>query len=171
MEWVFDSASRFFPIEPDPELGWRLKFWDAATNKTLAFFGRHEFRDFVDVHYLHFHHLHLGALIWAASGKDPGLTPELMLDWMKRQAFYTSEQVKEVQVSQPLDLVQMRRTWLRMSAEVEALLAKLPPEEKGCLYLNAAGQPVRPDPVAPEFQKLTRHYGSVKGAWPRIVEE
>jgi hypothetical protein len=30
VEWVFDSAFRFFPVEPDPELGWRLNFWDVA---------------------------------------------------------------------------------------------------------------------------------------------
>src|SRR5271165_4116148 len=44
IEWVYDSAFRFFPVEPDQELGWRLNFWDAATNKILALFSRHEFR-------------------------------------------------------------------------------------------------------------------------------
>ena len=38
------------------------------------------------------------------------------------------------------------------------------------LYLDAAGKPVCPDPASPEFPKLTRHYGSVKGASPRIME-
>jgi hypothetical protein len=52
-ERVYDSSFRFFPVEPDPALGWRLNFWDAATNKTLALFGRHEFRDYLDVLYLH----------------------------------------------------------------------------------------------------------------------
>jgi|GEM_PF-3523328 hypothetical protein len=36
IEWVQDAAFRFFPVEPDLELGWRLHFWDAATNKVLA---------------------------------------------------------------------------------------------------------------------------------------
>jgi len=40
----------------------------------------------------------------------------------------------------------------------------------GCLYLDRTGQPVCPDPAATEFPKLMRHFGSVKGAWPRIVE-
>ncbi|MEN9675297.1 MAG: hypothetical protein RIS76_1193 [Verrucomicrobiota bacterium] len=34
-----------------------------------------------------------------------------------------------------------------------------------------AGKPVCPDPATPGFTQLIRHYGSVKGAWPRIVEE
>jgi hypothetical protein len=40
----------------------------------------------------------------------------------------------------------------------------------GCLYLDHTGKPICPDPAAPDFPKLTRHFGSVKGAWPRIVE-
>jgi hypothetical protein len=38
----------------------------------------------------------------------------------------------------------------------------------GCLYL-VAGKPVCPNPNDPEFPTLTRHFGSVKGAWPRIA--
>jgi hypothetical protein len=41
----------------------------------------------------------------------------------------------------------------------------------GCLYLDRAGKPVCPDPATTEFPKLTRHFGSVKGAWPRIVAD
>ncbi len=73
IEWVQDSAFRFFPVEPDLELGWRMNFWDAATNKVLAMAGRQKLRDFLDCLHLHTRHLHLGALAWAASGKDPGL--------------------------------------------------------------------------------------------------
>ena len=35
MEWVHDSAFRFFPVERDELMGFRLNFWDAATNKVL----------------------------------------------------------------------------------------------------------------------------------------
>jgi hypothetical protein len=77
IEWAFDSAFRFFPVEPDPDLGWRLNFWDAAVNKVLAFAGRSEVRDWVDILHLHGRHLHLGALAWAGTGKDPGLCRRL----------------------------------------------------------------------------------------------
>jgi hypothetical protein len=169
IEWVFDSAFRFFPVEPDPQLGWRLNFWDAAANKVLALFGRHEFRDYVDVNYLHRQHLHLGALAWAAAGKDPGLTPELILDWSKRHGIYSPEQVKQVNLRQPVDLVQMKREWLQTVAEAEALVGMLPMHEVGCFYLDGQGKPVCPQLGSPEFAKLVRHFGSVKGAWPRIV--
>ena len=36
IDWAADSAFRFFPIERDPLLGWRLHLFDAATNKALA---------------------------------------------------------------------------------------------------------------------------------------
>ena len=78
LEWVYDSAFRFFPVEPDVELGWRLNFWDVAANKVLALVGREKVRDWLDVMYLHKRHLHLGPLVWAAAAKDPGLTPELV---------------------------------------------------------------------------------------------
>ncbi|MCX6921642.1 MAG: hypothetical protein NT154_00250 [Verrucomicrobia bacterium] len=54
--------------------------------------------------------------------------------------------------------------------EAAALVEKLPPAEMGCLYLDVAGKPACPDPMSPGFGKLTRHFGSVKGAWPRILE-
>ena len=171
VEWVFDSAFRFFPVEPDSELGWRLNFWDAATNKTLALFGRHEFRDYLDVQYLHRKFLRLGALVWAAAGKDPGLTPELILDWIKRHTIHSRGQIEQVKLAQPLDLVQMKQEWLQIVSDAESLVAHLPMSEVGCFYLNTDGKPVCPNPDSSEFAKLTRHFGSVKGAWPRIVEE
>lgn len=62
LEWVYDSAFRFFPVEPDAELGYRLHKFDAATNKILALAGRAEPRDFVDALYLHDNYLTLGTL-------------------------------------------------------------------------------------------------------------
>jgi hypothetical protein len=84
LEWVQDIAFRFFPVEPDVQLGWRLNFWDVGTNKVLAFCGREKLRDWLDVIYLHERHLCLAALVWAAAAKDPGLTPEFLLDAAKR---------------------------------------------------------------------------------------
>ena len=171
LEWVVDSAFRFFPIEPDAELGWRLNFWDAATNKVLAFAGRHVFRDYVDTIHLHREHLALGALVWAAGGKDPGLTPEFIVDWMRRTSRYTAEEIDKASMPHPPDLVAMKMTLLEAALEAGALFEKLPPAEMGCFYLDSNGRPACPDPDAPEFAGLTRHFGSVRGAWPRIAEE
>lgn len=168
VEWVVDSAFRFFPVEKDPVLGWKLNFWDAATNKLLALFNRHEFRDFVDVIYLHEHFLHLGALAWAAAGKDPGLTPELIIDWLKRSTRYAPEEILQVKLSEPADLPRLKVALMKAATESEELFSKLPASEMGCFYLNRDGQPVCPEPAKPTFGTLVRHFGSVRGALPRI---
>lgn len=170
LEWVQDSAFRFFPVEPDEQLGWRLSFWDAATNKVLAFCGRERLRDWLDVIYLHERHLCLGALVWAAAAKDPGLTPEFLLDAAKRFVRFPVEprQWKAMGVVPPADLVQFKQRFLAIVDEAAALVVALPPMEMGCLYVGRTGKPACPDPASPEFPKLTRHFGSVKGAWPRI---
>lgn len=173
IEWVRDSAFRFFPVEPDDETGWRLNFWDAATNKLLAFAGRMKLRDYVDVMYLHEQHLHVGALAWAAVGKDPGLSPELIIDWGGRQArlFDDPAEADKIGARIAVDLRELRRKWLVAAEQAGALISSLPPSEVGCLYLEAAGKPVCPDPASPVFSKLTRHFGSIKGAWPRISRD
>jgi hypothetical protein len=172
LEWVHDSAFRFFPVEPDVELGWRLNFWDVATNKVLAFVGRDKLRDWLDVMYLHKRHLHLGALVWAAAAKDPGLTPELILDCARRFGRFPAhpDDWIALHLPPPPDLSALKKEFLDMTWDAQRIVEQLPPAEMGCFYLNAAGKPVCPDPGSPDFPKLTRHFGSVKGAWPRIVE-
>ena len=170
IEWVHDSAFRFFPVEPDPQLGWRLNFWDAATNKLLAFAGRMKLRDYLDVMFLHEHHLHVGALAWAAAGKDPGLNAEWIIDWGGRQARLNEQDPGKLLLSKPVDLHELRLRWKHAADEALALIGRLPVRERGCFYLDATGKPVCPDPDSLDFAKLTRHYGSVKGAWPRIAE-
>lgn len=46
IDWAAESAFRFFPIERDPQLGWRLHLFDAATNKALTLASRTETRDY-----------------------------------------------------------------------------------------------------------------------------
>lgn len=171
IEWVFDSAFRFFPVESDPDLGWRLNFWDVAVNKVLAFAGRSEVRDLVDVLHLHRRHLHLGALAWAGTGKDPGLSPEAIIRWGGRQAVYRPEDLADLILSEPVTLPQLKERWLEASCAALELIAGLPLVEVGCLYLDRTGKPVFPAPTTAEFRKLTRHIGSIKGAWPHIVQD
>jgi hypothetical protein len=87
------------------------------------------------------------------------------------QARLQGQDASQLRLNQPVDLREMRLRWMRAAEEALALIERLPVTERGCLYLNATGKPVCPDPASPEFPKLTRHYGSVKGAWPRIVGE
>jgi hypothetical protein len=166
VDWVFDSPFRFFPTQPDADFGFVLHPLDGATNKLLALAGRGELRDYLDVLFLHQHVLSLGALAWAACGKDSGFTPQFLIEEAQRLAHYPAIRLQSLLLSKPVDLVACKRLWLSAVAAAGDLFLKLPPEEIGCLYLDAAHQAVTPDPSAPGFASLTRHYGALHGALP-----
>ena len=168
MEWAQDSTFRFFPIQPDTECGHRLHQADAATNKMLALAGRQEVRDFVDILHLHETYLSLGALAWAACGKDPGYTPEFLLDQAARHVAYTQHEIDQLHLREPLEIHDLKRTWIAALEQAKELASSLPPSEVGCLYLDAKNRPVTPNPESPHFSKLQRHHGKVYGTWPTI---
>ena len=171
LEWVFDSAFRFFPVEPDPVLGYRLHAADLATNKMLAAAGRRVIRDFLDVLHLHETYLSLGALAWAATGKDPGMSPLFILNELVRTSKYQPKDLEDVQLARPVSLVELKHTLLGAVREAEDLIARLPASEVGCLYLDGTGKVVTPVPEAAAFSGLKRHFGSLRGSWPRVVVE
>ncbi|MBM4250607.1 MAG: hypothetical protein FJ146_01380 [Deltaproteobacteria bacterium] len=80
LEWVRDTAFRFFLVVKDDVLRYRLHDVDLAINKCLALANRSEVRDALDCIELDRDALSLAASIVAACGKDPGFTPELMLE-------------------------------------------------------------------------------------------
>lgn len=168
IEWAHDSAYRFFPVQRDDLCGYRLHDADAATNKVLALAGRSEIRDFVDVLHLHATYLSVGALAWAACGKDPGYTPQFLLDYACRHVAYTQQDLDRLSLREPLDLGEMKQRWLAALEDARATVVALPSEEVGCLYLGSDGQPQTPDVASSGFRHLTRHTGRVRGAWPTV---
>ncbi len=169
IEWSFDSAFRFFPVVPDPLLGYRLHDADLAVNKALAGAGRLAIRDYIDLIHLHRSYLHLGALVWAATGKDPGLSPLLILNELNRHTRYQPEDLAEVRLREPASLPSLKIEWLEMLRGARDLVTRLPPAEVGCLYLDDRGEPATPAPDSTSFSSLTRHFGQLKGSWPRPI--
>jgi PAS domain-containing protein len=155
-------------VQPDELCGYRLHDADAATNKVLALAGRNELRDFVDVLYLDETYLSLGAMIWAACGKDPGYTPDFLLDQAARHTSYAQQELDLLLLKKPMNMPAMKQQWLQALERARDLIASLPREEIGCLYLDADGVVVDPDPSAEAFAGLTRHRGSMRGAWPTL---
>ena len=168
LDWTTDSAFRFFPVQPDEDFGYCLHPADLATNKVLAMAGRSEIRDFLDILYLDEAFLGLGALMWAACGKDAGYTPALLLDQMNRHARFQESDLKGENLARPVDLRELKRQWLAAQDRATILFASLPEEDLGCLYLGPDNQPVTPDPDNVQFPQLKRHFGSVGGAWPKL---
>jgi hypothetical protein len=168
LDWATDSAFRFFPAQLDPDFGYCLHPADLATNKVLALAGRSEIRDFLDILHLDATFLGLGALIWAACGKDLGYTPALLLEETNRHARFQESDLKGENLARPVDLRELKNQWITARERAARLVDRLPAEELGCLYLEADNTPVTPDPDSAHFPQLTRHFGCVRGAWPKI---
>lgn len=169
LEWVHDTAFRFFPVETDEVLGYRLHPFDAATNKILALCGRNEPRDFVDAIYLHQSFLSIGTLIWAAAAKDEGLNPYMILELADQFAHYRQSDIDALDLVSPIAIQELKRTWKSAFQSAKALFETLPAEEVGCAYLDpSTGQLVDPNPEDGTFNKLIRHRGSLHGSWPQL---
>jgi len=169
LERAWDSAFRFFPLVPDEMLGFRLHDFDAATNKVLACAGRIKIRDFADLIQLDEHYLPLGRLIWAASGKDAGLTPDWIINTITRTARFREEDLAQVRWAIPCTPIQLKQRWLAAVGRAQQFISTLPPQTLGAVFVDAAGQPVSTAAFDPAVE--IAHYGSVRGAWPRLVEE
>jgi hypothetical protein len=169
LDWTTDSVFRFFPVQEDEEFGYCLHRADLATNKVLALAGRSEIRDFLDILHLDHEYLSLGAIMWAACGKDQGFTPDLLLDQTNRHSRYQEADLTAENLVRPIDLRQLKKQWIIAREQAAQLFTQLPYEELGCLYLDQENRPVTPDPSSNNFSKLTRHRGSFRGAWPKVT--
>lgn len=168
LDWTADSAFRFFPVQADEEFGYCLHPADLATNKVLALAGRDEIRDFLDMLWIDQTYLSLGAVVWAACGKDEGYTPRLLLDQANHHARFREADLRTESLARPLDLRELKQQWLLACSRAQRLVEELPAAELGCLYLRGTDQPVTPDVAHADFTTLTRHRGSVRGAWPTL---
>ena len=167
VEWARDSAWRFMPTVRDDRVGFVLHPIDLAVNKVLALAGRDEPRDVVDVLHLHRHVLPLGALCWAACGKDPGFTPLSILELLRRRGHVRAEDLARLDLVEPVDLQVMKGSWLEALESVEPFVASRPSEEIGCLYYSVA----REEFIDPrDASDAVPHFGRPGGLLPRIVD-
>ncbi len=164
LDWCHDSAYRFFPIEQDEQLGWRLHMFDVATNKALALAARTETRDYVDIVELQ-RRFPLAAIIWAAVGKDPGFNPLSLLKMMLRFARINPLELDKIKAQQ-LDPITLKEEWIaaadKAQAEINALADDHPDLQIGTAFVNDQGVPGWPG-SHPELQV---HHPSLRGCWP-----
>lgn len=169
IDWAHDSAWRFLPTVKHDTSGYQLHPIDLAINKLLALVGRREPRDLLDVLDVHRSVLPLGALCWAAAGKDPGFTPLSLLDLLRRQGAYQQDDFKRLHLTQPVDLPQLKADWLQALAEAEAFVRSRPPAEMGCLYYSK-GQRRFVDPGSVKAGDAVPHYGRPGGVLPSVPD-
>lgn len=170
VEWAHDSAWRFMPTIRHEVVGFTLHPVDLAINKLLALAGRDEPRDFLDILELDTRTLPLGAMCWAAAGKDPGFTPFALLEILRRRGKYHPEDFTRLRLTTPVDLPTLKARWLAALSAAEAFVRSRPPAEVGCLYYSRAlGRFVAPG--TPGTDDAVPHFGRPGGVLPRIVEE
>ena len=172
VDWAHDTAWRFLPLVRDPVGGLLLHPVDLAVNKMLALAGRDEARDFVDILFVHTRVLAIGALTWAAVGKDPGFTPRSLLELLKRRGRNRPEDFARLQLAEPFDARAAKTTWLGALDDAEAFAGAAPPDDAGCLYWSASQQQfVLPTIGDIESQMVVPHFGLPGGVLPRLAEQ
>ena len=173
VEWVHDSAYRFFPLVEDEELGLTLHPFDLATNKVLALIGRLEVRDWIDVIACDERLQPLGYLAWAACGKDPGFSPLGVIDHARRSSHYSADEIGTLAFQgPPPDPADLSRRWTVALEAALAVIGTLPAALAGEAVLTSDGQLFRGQ--ADELDRslaageVAFHAGRLGGALPQI---
>ncbi len=173
MEWVRDSAYRFFPLRLDATLGVTLHPFDLATNKVLALVGRLEVRDWVDAIYSHDRIQPLGYLAWAACGKDPGFSPTSILEFAAR-SHYSSDEVSQLAFDGPAPSAHdLSLRWRALIDEARTIVGLLPATDAGKAVLTSSGELFRdtPDRLRDGLRagQVRFHQGCIRGAVPTVL--
>ncbi len=172
MQWGWDSAYRFFPLEEDTIAGSTLHPLDLATNKLSALVGRTEVRDWIDVITCARQIQPLAFLISAACGKDPGFSPTSMLEHVARRRHSQAEIDAKIIPGGVYDVATLSRIWHEEIDRARETLRVFPREEAGKAVLTKDGELFRG--TDKEFRtalsagEILFHEGRLCGAWPRI---
>ena len=175
MQWVRDSAFRFFPLLEDDLFGLVLHPFDLATNKVLALAGRLEARDWIDVLNCHEHMQPLGYLVWAACGKDPGFSPISLLTEAQRGSRYSQIELDELAFAgESPNARTLGAKWHGIVRQATDICGLLPHEKVGTAVLTMTGALYRgvADELrtALENQHIFFHRGTIRGVWPHIKD-
>ena len=176
MQWTCDSAFRFFPLVEHEDFGLTLHPLDLATNKALALVGRLEVRDWIDILTSHKKIQHFALIAWAACGKDPGFSPEMILAEARRSAHYTQGEIDALLFSDaPPSAAELSLKWRRILDSAEKIISFLPPEHAGKCILDEYGNLFKGDLpeliTAIENETIIFHEGTLHGAYPVIKDQ
>ncbi len=167
LEWATDAVFRFFPTQADELFGYVLHPVDLAANKASAAADRREPRDIVDLVTIHETVLPLGAVIGAAVGKFPGVTPEEMLAEITRHSRFTAEEFAALATEAPIDMPGLHRRIRAMIEDAEDFIAKLPSDAVGVVFMEG-DRAVQPD--VNRLDNYQRNPGAPRGHWPSSPE-
>ncbi len=138
IQWFLDadSTKRFFPIQPDRELGHRLHDADNAVNKVLCASQRTNApRDLVDLYSIAENYCELGPLVWAVVAKDSSKNPQIVLREIKRNLYgYTADEIATVATDgDPYEWSTLRNSLDQHIQRASEFIAAAPLEQLGKL--------------------------------------
>jgi hypothetical protein len=140
---------------------------DLATNKALAAAGRREPRDVLDLLFINDQYLPLGAVLWAAVGKDPGYSPESLIAEIRRNAHYRADDYADLNLVEPVDAGIVAQKLRAAPDEAEAFVRSMPAGKEGLLFLQD-GEPKLPD--SKNLGSYAELAGRRYGHWPSSSE-
>jgi hypothetical protein len=167
IDWVANADFRFFPAITDELFGYVLHPIDLAANKASAAADRRVPRDIVDLVTIHETILPLGAVIWAAVGRFPGVSPEGMLDEIRRNSRFTANEFQALATERPIEPASLHQRIRAMLEDAAAFLPRMPSDLVGLVFLEDS-KPVQPDPR--RLESYQRHEGARRGHWPSSSE-
>jgi hypothetical protein len=114
----------------------------------------------------------LGALAWAACGKDEGYNPVSLLAELAR-THYGQVELDALEFDGPRpDAAKLGRRWHAMLREARELCDALPSAEVGACVLDARLEPFRGDAerLGGELAagRIRFHRGTIRGSWPTV---
>jgi len=173
LQWLRDSAFRFFPLVQDNQFGLVLHPFDLAANKVLALVGRLEIRDWVDVINCSKKIQSLGLMAWAASGKDPGFSPAAILSESQRSSRYTQIELSQLDFAEPPpDIAELSGEWKRILTNAYREIDLLPYAQVGNCLLDVSGKlfsgGINELKEALNHKTLMWHKGTLKGVLPQV---
>jgi hypothetical protein len=121
----------------------------------------------VDLVTIHETILPLGAVICAAVGRFPGLSPEEMLAEIRRHSRFSAEEFRVLATSQPIDESDLHRRVRAMIENAERYVAQIPSDDVGLVFLDS-GKAIQPAPGT--IGKYEKRAGSRRGLWPSSPE-
>ncbi len=172
VDWSHDTAWRFFPLHLASGGGWMLHPVDLAINKVLALAGRNEPRDVLDLLWCDEHVLKAEALMWAAPGKDPGLSPLSLVELLSRRGRLDAADLARLSLREaPPTPAAVRETWHTLLERATNFARTRPAGEVGVLYLDSHGAARVPtEERTLTEQDLRIHRGAPGGVVPRISD-
>ena len=173
IQWGTDSAYRFFPLQPDPVVGFTLHPLDLAANKLSALVGRAEPRDWIDVITAMKELQPLACLLSVACGKDPGFSPTSRLEYVARRHYNQVEIDEKIIPKGKYVAAELCRFWHEEVERTRSVLEVFPREEVGKAVMTKDGTLFKGDDEALKSAlaagELEFHEGTIGGAWPRII--